>query len=90
MKKNGKNIEERKVVAMGGSLVVTIPSKMAAQLQLTKESKVKIEMLADNKITIAKAEPDPLTTTDPKFLAAAQRAKNKYAKTLQMLKESDE
>jgi len=32
MKNNIKNIEEQKVVAMGGSLVVTIPSKMAEQL----------------------------------------------------------
>lgn len=29
------------------------------------------------------------TTTDPKFWVAAQNAKKKYAKTLQMLKESD-
>jgi len=90
MKNNIKDIEEQKVVAMGGSLVVTIPSKMAEQLKLTKESKVKIEMLDDDKLTIVKAEPSELTTTDPKFLAAAQRAKDKYAETLKMLKKSDE
>jgi len=90
MKKDIQNIEERNVVATGGSLVVAIPSKMAAQLKLTKESKVKIEMLTDDKLTITKVEPNPLTTTDPKFLAAAQRAKNKYAETLKMLEESDQ
>jgi len=36
MKKDIQNIEERNVVAVGDSLVVPIPSKMAAQLKLTK------------------------------------------------------
>jgi len=47
-------------------------------------------MPTDDKLTIVKAEPSELTTTDPKFLAAAQRAKDKYAETLKMLKKSDE
>lgn len=47
-------------------------------------------MLSDNKLTIAKAEPSPLATTDPNFLAAAQRAKDKYAETLKLLEESDQ
>mgnify|MGYP003362474037 CR=1 FL=1 len=54
------------------------------------ESRIRIELLSDDKLTIVKVEPNPLTTTDPKFLAAAQRAKNKYAETLKMLEESDQ
>ena len=89
MKDDIRSVEE-KVVVLGGVLVVTIPSKMVEQLKLTEESRVKMEMLSDDKLIIEKAEPRALTAADPQFLAAAQRTKEKYAKTLQMLKESDE
>lgn len=89
MKDDIRSVEDQ-VVIMGGALAVTIPSEMAEQLKLTKESRVKVEMLSDDKLIIKKAEPRALTAADSKFLVSAQRAKAKYIKTLQMLKESDE
>lgn len=88
MKDDVRSVEEQ-VITIGGALAVTIPSKMVEQLKLTKESSVKIEMRSEDKLIIEKADPSALTATEPKFLVAAQRAKQKYSKTLQMLKESD-
>jgi len=78
--------EQRKVLSMGGSLVVTIPRKMVEKMQLKKGNQIKINMSSDGKLTIEK-ETD--TSLSPAFQAALEHAMDKYAGALQMLKESD-
>lgn len=78
--------EQRKVLSMGGSLVVTIPRKMVEKMQLEKGNQVKIDMSSDGKLTIEK-ETD--TSLSPAFQSALEHAMDKYADALQMLKESD-
>ncbi|WP_048000283.1 AbrB/MazE/SpoVT family DNA-binding domain-containing protein [Lactiplantibacillus herbarum] len=76
--------EQRKVFSIGGSLVVTIPRKMAEKMQLEKGNQVKINMSSDGKLTLEK-ETD--TSLSPTFQSALEHAMDKYADALKMLKE---
>ncbi|AYG39161.1 AbrB/MazE/SpoVT family DNA-binding domain-containing protein [Lactiplantibacillus pentosus] len=83
-------MKDSKVIKVDDGLAVTIPAEMAERLQLTAGSQVELELTADNKLALTRAQESPLTPTDPKYVAAVEHAMQKYGKTLQMLAASDQ
>lgn len=88
---NGRwgRMKDSKVIKTDDGLAVTIPAEVAERLQLTAGSQVELELTADNKLALTRAEEPIKKMSDSEFWAAVAYAKNKYAKTLQMLAESD-
>ena len=83
-------MKDSKVIKTDDGLAVTIPAEMAERLQLTAGSQVELELTADHKLTLTRAQKSPLTPTDPKYVAAVEHAMQKYGKALQMLAASDQ
>ncbi|MBO9164485.1 AbrB/MazE/SpoVT family DNA-binding domain-containing protein [Lactiplantibacillus pentosus] len=82
-------MKDSKVIKTDDGLAVTIPAEVAERLQLTAGSQVELELTADNKLELTRAEEPIKKMSDSEFWAAVAYAKKKYAKTLQMLAESD-
>jgi putative addiction module antidote len=77
-----------KIVQIGNSLGITIPSEIRKKMNLKKGSKVAIEYTSDNQLIISKLKSKINTSSiTPEFARIVEQVTNRYSSALKELSE---